>query len=53
MTVEPRKSESEIAAEAVPQPPKRPMPRPRRKSAEQAYEHRDEWANSPGLQPPK
>jgi hypothetical protein len=27
--------------------------RPQRESEQKAFERRDEWANSPGLQPPK
>jgi hypothetical protein len=27
--------------------------RPRESEQQSAYEYRDEWANSPGLQPPK
>jgi hypothetical protein len=27
--------------------------KPRRESEQNVFEHRDEWANSPGLQPPK
>ena len=42
---QPQKSEAETPEHA----PKR-SPRP---TDQKAFEHRDEWANSPGLQPPK
>ena len=37
---------SERTAETLPK-------KPRRESEQKVFEHRDEWANSPGLQPPK
>jgi len=36
----------EQAAEMLPK-------KPRRESEQNVFEHRDEWANSSGLQPPK
>jgi len=44
---------TKVPPKPVSEAPK-PAPKlPQRESAQKVFEHRDEWANSPGLRPPK